>query len=451
MKKKVAFISILIGLLFFLNSSQYLSWFYNLTNFYDSYHVDFYGQFLGKIFQGIGIVIFCAYLRFYKNRPSQLVELASLIALNFILTVFSILSSPLHFYLSIGLLMNVAIGILYAWYVTLTIEIVPRDYYGISFGAGIGISCVFSYLLYKFDTTYVFMTSKYCLFLYAFISIISIILLLTNQKNTTNTNEIIPEGITDITSNYTKIVVLTLLTVSIINGLGYFVPSEDITAFHMNVEVMRLFYTIGLVIAGFINDRSRKIGLVLCLIALTFTFSMPLLRDNQTGIFITWMFSYLLGGFISVYRAIIFLDIAVATDNLYLAPIGLLLGRVGEPIGMLMRFYLAKDNALLILVISIFYAITLILFALLFSKLYVGVPAQTNEAVDIHGLFIDKYSLSSREIQILDEILEMKSNKEIAADLFITESTVKFHVKNLMKKTSCKNRNELISLYNNFQ
>jgi two-component system, NarL family, nitrate/nitrite response regulator NarL len=50
--------------------------------------------------------------------------------------------------------------------------------------------------------------------------------------------------------------------------------------------------------------------------------------------------------------------------------------------------------------------------------------------------------LSSREVQILSCLLSGYSNKEIARRLSITESTVKMHFKNLMRKISAENRTQ---------
>lgn len=94
MKKRIGFISILIGLLFFLNSSQYLSWFYILGNTFDAKYVDLVGQILGKLFQAIGIIVFCFYVKFYKNRPNRILEFSILIAVNFVITVFAIAPPP---------------------------------------------------------------------------------------------------------------------------------------------------------------------------------------------------------------------------------------------------------------------------------------------------------------------------------------------------------------------
>jgi DNA-binding NarL/FixJ family response regulator len=50
--------------------------------------------------------------------------------------------------------------------------------------------------------------------------------------------------------------------------------------------------------------------------------------------------------------------------------------------------------------------------------------------------------LTKRELDVLKEIAEGKSNKEIAASLFITEKTVKTHVSNLLSKLEISDRTQ---------
>jgi DNA-binding CsgD family transcriptional regulator len=57
-----------------------------------------------------------------------------------------------------------------------------------------------------------------------------------------------------------------------------------------------------------------------------------------------------------------------------------------------------------------------------------------------------KYNLTIREAEIVALVLEGNSNKIIAKKLFISESTVKFHVTNVFTKTNVKKRTELIRL-----
>jgi DNA-binding NarL/FixJ family response regulator len=56
----------------------------------------------------------------------------------------------------------------------------------------------------------------------------------------------------------------------------------------------------------------------------------------------------------------------------------------------------------------------------------------------------DAYSLTNREIQIVQHISNGLSNKEIADKCFISESTVKTHRKNIMLKLNLKNTAELV-------
>jgi DNA-binding NarL/FixJ family response regulator len=53
--------------------------------------------------------------------------------------------------------------------------------------------------------------------------------------------------------------------------------------------------------------------------------------------------------------------------------------------------------------------------------------------------------LTSREQEVLQELLLGKSNREIAAALYITENTVKTHAKNIYSKYDVRSRAELIS------
>ena len=61
-----------------------------------------------------------------------------------------------------------------------------------------------------------------------------------------------------------------------------------------------------------------------------------------------------------------------------------------------------------------------------------------------HELSVDK--LTKREIEILQNMSEKLSNKELGSRLFISESTVKRHIANIFKKLSVSNRREAISL-----
>lgn len=53
--------------------------------------------------------------------------------------------------------------------------------------------------------------------------------------------------------------------------------------------------------------------------------------------------------------------------------------------------------------------------------------------------------LTDRELVVLAEVLKGKTNQEISNKFFITLHTVKAHIKNILQKTNCTHRSELIS------
>ncbi len=55
----------------------------------------------------------------------------------------------------------------------------------------------------------------------------------------------------------------------------------------------------------------------------------------------------------------------------------------------------------------------------------------------------EAYTLTDRESQMLRGLAEGKTNSELAAEFFISESTVKFHVRNLLKKISIESRYQI--------
>lgn len=61
--------------------------------------------------------------------------------------------------------------------------------------------------------------------------------------------------------------------------------------------------------------------------------------------------------------------------------------------------------------------------------------------------FALKHDLSPREKEILSLLLTKETTASIAKQLFVSESTVKFHVHNLLQKTGCKSRKELTELF----
>lgn len=79
--------------------------------------------------------------------------------------------------------------------------------------------------------------------------------------------------------------------------------------------------------------------------------------------------------------------------------------------------------------------------------IYINKKSGNHHAVKSTTIDPDKISelgISSREYEVLLHISEGMSNKEIADKLFISESTIKTHVSNLLVKLDAKRRTQAI-------
>jgi len=59
---------------------------------------------------------------------------------------------------------------------------------------------------------------------------------------------------------------------------------------------------------------------------------------------------------------------------------------------------------------------------------------------------IEELEISKREYEVLQSISEGLSNKEIAEKLFVSESTIKTHVSNLLVKLNAKRRTQALRI-----
>lgn len=176
---------------------------------------------------------------------------------------------------------------------------------------------------------------------------------------------------------------------------------------------------------------------------------MIALSDEVGVSIVLWILGYLFFGFLAVFRVVLFSDIA-RTDGkfLYLAGYGLLFGRIGDAIGNFTGIMLNDKIILLVTVCGVCFVATFVIFFMLYNKLFL--PASDPISSDEERLteFIRKYELSSRETEVLNLIIDGATNGEISGKLFISENTVKFHVRNILKKTGCANRSELLAVLN---
>jgi len=64
---------------------------------------------------------------------------------------------------------------------------------------------------------------------------------------------------------------------------------------------------------------------------------------------------------------------------------------------------------------------------------------------------VEALEISKREYEVLQQIASGLSNKEIGEKLFLSESTVKTHVSNLLVKLNAKRRTQAIQIAKDYQ
>ena len=437
--------SLIIALCFLWTATEYLTWMYHLLDFTESSTVDWLTEVIGYLFQATGLFLFSIALKHNRNFFSKKSAFIACIGADFAFISLSALANQLLSILIFGYLMNLFQGIIAGFYLTLLATQVEQKYRSIVFGGAYAASSIASWLL-SLPNHSSFLRSGYALIMYGIFICITIGMIIV-EKELTPLEKI---TFTEETTSTATIALagLTVVLVSLTRGIGFYFPMADISK-GISLEFSRAFYALGLILAGIVGDRSRKYGAVSCLAALFFPFAMIALSSEVGISMVLWILGYCLFGFLAVFRVVLFSDIArMKEDFLYMAGFGLMFGRLGDAAGNLTGIILNDKLIPLVIAASICFVVTYVVFFILYNKLYMPVPQPMPSQEERLLEFIQKHALSSREIEVLNLIIEGASNSEISAKLFISENTVKFHVRNILKKTGCSNRTELLTALN---
>lgn len=117
----------------------------------------------------------------------------------------------------------------------------------------------------------------------------------------------------------------------------------------------------------------------------------------------------------------------------------------------LMKIHSMLERSMIYGFIS-FYNISTALWAIKYSNLI-----EKSKSFGVDGgktnylKFVESYKISKRESEVIQLICKGKSNKEIAAQLFISVDTVKDHNYKIYQKAGVKSRIQLVNLVNEYQ
>ena len=453
-KRTDIMICALIGLSFLWTGCAYLSWFYHLADFYSTGSVDMLTEVVGYLFQAAGLLAFAVY-RKQSSRELSRRSFALMSLTGLVLSLLASLSPSGAVSLVFGYGMNTVFGMIAGFYLSVLAEYSSPEHTGIVFGAGYGFGSIFSYLISLIGGGN-FLADPRAFVLYTIIWAASVPLSSGIMYKSGTGPQARPAAAGSEPAlaasdmlNYLWIPGIALLLLSCVKSGGFYFPAADLGDHNVSLELSRSFYAAGLIAAGLINDRRRSAGAVLCVAALVFPF-FTMIAGSHSGInYLLWISGYIFFGFYTVYRVLLFIDISRSRAELsHLACMGLFWGRLGDAAGAACGITLSSRPIVLITVMAALFVACIFLFFHLYQAMYMQPPkAEPDYALQ----FASRYGLSRRETDLLRLILGGLTNKEIAERLYISENTVKFHVRNLLHKTDCSKRKELLSLFDSFR
>lgn len=440
--KKYTYVAALIGLGFLWTGTAYIAQAYRLLGMLNGETVNLLtcGAYYVLQAAGVCIVALLFWKRFSVAGGRMLPSFATLGAL--FCTAISLCSFSLTVIIIFGALLNICIGMLSGCYITRLATEVPQQHRGLVFGGAYAFGSLGTWLISlpmngKFLWHY---GSFFVIAAFAFTSLLLLKWLTPPQR--------IEQGSkyqnADFGNNVILLAAIVLMLLSMENTLGFAFPLKS-AGNSVKIEFTRVFYGVGLIIAGLVSDKNRRWGAVCCLCALAFPFAALALGSSISGETAMWMLAYLFLGFFSVYRVLVFSDISGKTGFPAWAAFGLLVGRLGEAAGTLGAG--ALTGTPLIVISSVVFVLVIALFFLLYQQLYSQVICPEGTEARKLDEYVHRFGLSAREGDIFSLIIEGMSNAEIANVLYITESTVKFHVGNIFKKTGFSKRLGLIADY----
>ena len=471
---KAILYTLLVAFCFFYTGSAYMSQMYLLTDYYGDDVVDLITSGLNYLLQALGITIFIICIRKWPvafRRKNTFI--ATLIA-GIPLMAIMLLSESGPVIVIFGSLFNLLVGLYFGYYLTFLSAFVGVGDIGKSYGFSYAVASVGTYFLTVIDGSE-FLVSDSVVYVYIIFAVTTImivycgedlpilptddILISTkkeqsidsegdsiniiseNEHKTVSVNimsDIDPEHASAIKKNFRWLVVFILImsfVSSIGSGLYLSLPGTS----NANFTLGRAFYAVGLISAGFIIDRSRQLGELITLASLTYPLIATSILYNSENGTVAVCLSYLFIGFIAVYRVVSFTDLKKDSSCLLpFAAFGLMLSRLIDVAVTVIFFYVQIPLIAQLLVSTAIYSILLVLFV----YYMIGKTPKEQPLTEENLLadFSKKYNLTARESEILSCIRDGLSDSEIAEKYFISKSTVRFHISNLLKKTDSGNR-----------
>ena len=432
---------------FLFASSGYLFWMYRLLEQLLPTAVDFSTDVAAYLCQAAGVTVFVLAVR---RRPTLAGKgpFALSLGADLALTLLALVVPGPVLTLITGLAMNLLHGVVAGYYLDRLASRVPWQRRGLVFGLGYGVASLASWgvsLLCGGTPLRLFPALVVCVLL------AGAALVLALREPPLPSPEAVSPSPASGTSGLVLLAAGSVVLLSLVKNLGFNFPAADISQ-GIDLEFSRLFYAVGLLAAGLVSDRSRKWGALCCLASLGVPFFMAAVSASLQASLLLWILGYLLFGFFTVFRVLLFTDLSQQSPSRpWLAAGGLLFGRLGDALGAGGCLLLGENPPALLAVTAVLFAGTVLFFLRFYQRMYHAPVRESLPPEEALAAFARQHALTAREKEVLSLILAGKTTPEMAEGLFISERTVKYHVHNLLGKTGCENRTALTALFRSGQ
>jgi len=419
---------LILAIGFFWCSSLYLTQEQYLTNYASASFINIAELLYGSLSMALGILIFGLIYQRNKNVRNAYI----IFMLLSIISMISFFGTKDKYLMSIFLCLTCFLGTAgfgAGYHFSLLANNVEKEYRGRVFAIGYGLGSVGTYLLIMLPES--FYSSISSLILYIPMVLINLYLV-TKKTNLIKINKVKQ---TKEFNNYFIKISIIILVMSLLSALS----TDAIALYTIDVAggygSTRLYYCLGLLIAGFLVDKKNNLFEILTIASFVFSLlAIILLKDNYSINLIAGL-SYSFVAFFVLFRTMSFVNlIDNKKDMIWASAFGLMYSRIMEGLIVLFEDKLIDNYTVLIVVITIALSLVIVLYFLLYLQ-----NNKMTESDVVKNISI-KYKLGTQEEKVLNLLIQGLSNQEIADELFVSVNTIRNHVANIYKKTGMKKK-----------
>lgn len=444
-KKNFIQVTSITFLTYFILSQMYYTQIYRLAEHYSGSIVFAISDGYAYLMQALGMI---AMIALFVRKP-QIYGSKAFASITMVVTlpllILSVLVQNVVVLVTLMLILNFIIGFELTFYYGLIVQYLSHKTRLMSIAISGALGALAMWALSKVSPD--ILTSNYIILIDVVLVALDIYLFMSFESLSDRCNPSEPvsaKGLLSVIKN-NKVMIAVVFLMSVLSVLGSSDNEALTTDIGLSLLDVRVLYGVGLIACALIYSKSKSAGSLATMASLILPFvALGLLHVIYVSVAVC-LITFIALGFYSVYKAGVFMDL---TAELNLAPVfavfGLAVSRIADAITVTAFTILYPAYYPASFVVSGIIAIPLIiLFYLLLTK---TAPVVGDEDAK-RSHFAELNGLTRREEEIAYFIAQGKSNGEIAALVNLSESTVRFHVANILKKTGLKNRNEVSRAY----